>query len=95
MTLARIALVLGLINFVAVLFVAYKQYSSPTIVYVDSNHLINNYKEMQDARKTFPQKTVKEQRENIELTADVTNQINICIKISGAERLYYCVGATT
>lgn len=49
-------LVLAVINFFGLIFLGYRSYKSPSIVYVDSNQLINDYKGMQDARKAYEQK---------------------------------------
>jgi outer membrane protein len=57
MNLTKVTLALGVLNFVALIALAYAQYQRPSFAYVDSPQLINNFKGMVDARKAFQQKT--------------------------------------
>jgi outer membrane protein len=56
MTLPRLTFVLCLINLSGLAVISYFSFQRPSIVYVDSNKLINNYRGMLDARKVFQQK---------------------------------------
>lgn len=75
MNLTKITLVLGLINFIGLLCLVYFSYQRSSIVYVDSNQLINNYKGMQDARKAYQQKAVSWKANVDTLTIEVQRQI--------------------
>lgn len=75
MNLTRITLVFCLLNFTGLLGLAYITYQRSSIVYVDSNQLINNYKGMQDARKAYQQKAVSWKANVDTLTNEVQRQI--------------------
>jgi outer membrane protein len=75
MNLTKITLVLGLLNLIGLLSLAYITYQRSSIVYVDSNQLINNYKGMQDARKAYQQKAVSWKANVDTLAQEVQRQI--------------------
>lgn len=75
MKLTKILLVLGILNFAGLLGLAYITYQRSSIVYVDSNQLINNYKGMQDARKVYQQKASSWKANIDTLTQEVQQQI--------------------
>jgi outer membrane protein len=58
MNLPKVTFALCLTNFIGLLVITYLHFQRPSIVYVDSNQLINNYKGMLDARKVFQQKAL-------------------------------------
>lgn len=51
-----IAIVLSIISVVGTSWTVINSFKHPEIVYVDSNHLINRYRGMEDARRTYQQK---------------------------------------
>jgi len=75
MILRRIIVIVTFINLFGFLFLGYLSYKRPTIVYVDSNKLINNYAGMQTARKLYQQKTTAWQANIDTLTMEVNKQI--------------------
>ena len=75
MNLAKITLVLGILNFIGLFGLAYITYQRSSIVYVDSNQLISNYKGMQDARKAYQQKAITWKANIDTLTKEVQQQI--------------------
>ncbi len=75
MNLTKIALVLAILNFSGLIVLSYITYQRSSIVYVDSNQLINNYKGMQDARKAYQQKAVSWKANVDTLSNEVQQQI--------------------
>jgi outer membrane protein len=75
MKLTKILLVLGILNLAGLLGLSYITYKRSSIVYVDSNELINNYKGMQDARKVYQQKASSWKANIDTLAQEVQQQI--------------------
>jgi outer membrane protein len=75
MPLSKVALTLGLINLAGLFVIAYITYQRSSIVYVDSNKIINNYKGMLDARKVYQQKAAGWKANIDTLAKEVQGQI--------------------
>lgn len=71
----KILFVFTVINFLGLFVVGYVTYQRSTIVYVDSNQLINSFKGMQDARKTYQQKAAAWKANIDTLSSEVQKQI--------------------
>jgi outer membrane protein len=83
MNLAKTTLALSLLNLLGLICLAYFTYQRSSIVYVDSNQLINNYKGMQDARKVYQQKATSWKANVDTLAQEVQQQIMQYEKESG------------
>src|SRR5688572_21510852 len=83
MNLSKITLVLGLLNFAGLIALGIFTYQRSSVVYVDSNKLINNYKGMQDARKVYQQKATSWKANVDTLAQEVQQQIMSYEKESG------------
>ncbi len=75
MILRKMLVIVTFINLFGFMFLGYRSYKQPTIVYVDSNQLINNYKGMQIARKLYQQKSAAWKANIDTLTIDVQKEI--------------------
>jgi outer membrane protein len=75
MNLTKIALILAVINLIGLIGLGYLSIQRSSIVYVDSNQLINNYKGMQDARKVYQQKATSWKANIDTLSQEVQQQI--------------------
>jgi outer membrane protein len=83
MNINKLLFVVTLLNFLGLLFLGYVTSQHPSIVYVDSNQLINNFKGMQNARKVYQQKAVTWKANIDTLSAEVQRQIVDYEKQSG------------
>jgi outer membrane protein len=74
---SRVAVGLGVLNLVGVVFLIVYIFfrTDQRIVYVDSNHLLENYKGMLDARKAYQQKAITWKANIDTLTSEVQQQI--------------------
>lgn len=83
MRLNKVIFVLTLANLIGFILLGYWSYQRSSIVYVDANQLINNYKGMQEARKTYQQKAVTWKANVDTLSSEVQRQIMDYEKASG------------
>lgn len=71
----NLALIVAIVNFAGLLFLGYVTYQRSSIVYVDSNQLINEYLGMLEARKVY-QKKAESWKANIDtLTTEVKKHV--------------------
>lgn len=75
MKTTRVTLILSILNVVGLLGLTYVTHQRTSIVYVDSNRLINDYLGMQDARKAYQQKATLWQANIDTLASEVKTQI--------------------
>ncbi len=75
MRTSRITLILTVLNLGGLLALTYITHQRTSIVYVDSNRLINNYLGMQEARKAYQQKATAWQANIDTLAHEVQQQI--------------------
>lgn len=75
MTYKQTSIGLFVITFIAILYLYYNSFAAPTIVYVDTNQLLENYEGMKEARQAYQEKANQWQANIDTLKAELDREV--------------------